>query len=220
MGQGISQALGQTDEALIVEAYDTQGIIEAAENMSLGNDVNVGSLDFDDGGGDASGSDNDGLDDEDIDLEIIEQELRDNGDMDNDDDGGGDGGGNGGVCEIIRFWAVFGSKWPKTSTQGPKSAILTIGMHSLVVSAFLFPKFNPLHDTGDEEYGEQDDDPQDAPLMALEKEAEQETAAFEVDDNTIEKEDDVIEADHVAAALGDIDDLLIEEAAQAVDAGA
>ena len=81
----------------------------------------------------------------------------------------------------------------------------------------MLPKFNPLHDTGDEEYGEQDDDPQDAPLMALEKEAEQETAAFEVDDNTVEKEDDVIEADHVAAALGDIDDLLIEEAAQAVD---
>ena len=45
MGQGISQALGQTDEALIVEAYDTQGIIEAAENMSLGNDVNHGLAD-------------------------------------------------------------------------------------------------------------------------------------------------------------------------------
>ena len=53
--------------------------------------------------------------------------------------------------------------------------------------------------------------------MALEKEAEQETTAFEVDDTVEKIEGEDIEADHVNTALGDIDDLLVEEAAQVVD---
>ena len=78
------------------------------------------------------------------------------------------------------------------------------------------------HDTGDEEYGDDDagDEPVGAPLIAQEREAEQATTAFAVDEQEQnEREiDDEVNDNMTNLQGGEIDDLLIEEsAAAAVD---